>query len=203
MHTRTRVCAAVGVGMCLLAAGCQSSQRLPSEAERLVDELRRAGPFERQRIRQDLRALGPEAVAPLFYALNDPESKLADEAAHALSMFGEDAIDEFVVALNPSIFEILDPTRAPNDEGKAELRERAARALGRIGQAAIPPLIEALDRQDDAAEGAKLAFRYIGAPAVPALTAMASDEGRSDQAREAAREVLAELARAAAPADTE
>lgn len=130
----------------------------------------------------------PEAVPALIEVLNDEDTYVRSRAALALGAIGEPAQGRLIAdlstenrrvrwgaalalgkigganAVDALIGALLDPD--------GEVRQRAASALGDIGEPALPSLIEALRIHDaDLRQGVIAALGQIGKPAVASLIA--------------------------------
>ncbi len=115
---------------------------------------------------------------------------IQDSAARALAIIGPDAR-----AAVPALAQALRGT-------DRELRWDAGIALGRIGEAAMPELINALAAKDpNVRHAAANAFYYAGPaakPAVPALVQRLTDD--SEPVRTASAQSLSQIGAAAVPA---
>ena len=118
--------------------------------------------------------LGAPAVEPLLASLTSPRPRVRVLAAEALGRIGDPrAVDPLVACLkNPGPPEAAGPdgnaptknkTAVDRDEpgnGMADVRQKAAEALGRLGRPAVEPLIACLGGNDDAVS--KLAAETLG-----------------------------------------
>jgi HEAT repeat protein len=126
------------LGLLLLFGSSALGQdsRVP-DVERLIGSLKDANPSVRAQAARDLGALGSaaaRAVNDLAATLRDPNDEVRGEAAAALALIGPDAVAPLIRGLGAA--------------NPPEARELAAHALERIGpkaNAAVPPLIKALD----------------------------------------------------------
>ncbi len=184
-------------------------------AVRGVCEVLRAGPGEaRRQAFALLRAIGPAArkAEGMLSALLD-DDKFAvrlDAAATLAAVEGPDATDAIPVLLDGLRVDQLD------DAEQAAERDRAVEALGRIGEPAVKPLLDALD-DDFAGGGLKTMKGRINAEArvaaVKALGAMGppANTGRvlaalstlqridpSDAVRDAAKEARTRIRKSGA-----
>ncbi len=101
----------------------------------------------------------PSAIAHLIVGLGDPERRVRGTAARVLGDFGA-AAQPAIPALVELLYEQL------YFPGLHDVGSDAVKALGKIGPAAIPALVEALDRGMPRAPSA---LGAIGPAAVPAL----------------------------------
>jgi HEAT repeat protein len=102
----------------------------------LVSVYAEAGPGERSRVVDVLRAMGPDAVAALADAATTPQDPYSATAAALLGEFPEAGS----AAAEPLIAALADP--------RFEVRWEARRALRRLGDAAGDALVAGLDGQD-------------------------------------------------------
>jgi HEAT repeat protein len=126
--------------------------------------------------------LGAPAVEPLLASLKAPKPQVRALAAEALGRLGDArAVDPLVACLKepgaPETESLATgenapaenkknedtdepaPTAAP-DDGTAEVRQKAAEALGRLGRPAVEPLLACLDENDATVKG--LAAETLG-----------------------------------------
>jgi HEAT repeat protein len=153
---------------------------------RLVEMLKDADEFVRQRAADALGSIGPnaaEAVPALAGALEDPDAVVRSSAAAALGSIGPNAAG--------AVPALADALKDRNEE----VRQRAADALGSIGPnaaGAVPALADALkDRNEEVRQRAAGALGSIGpnaAEAVMALTDALKD--RSEDVRQRAANSL-------------
>lgn len=158
-----------------------------------------------------------EVTMPLVVAkLDDPAPAVRQQAAHVLSKIGGDGIAEHLDAVladaDPQVavkafraaaatgdVRVVAPLLARLGDGDQEQRDALAVALARVGDPAVPGLIEALSHAD---AGIRLhaadALGHVGSPAANAATdalALALDDVDPD-VRLAAISALGELDRA-------
>ncbi|WP_292365513.1 MULTISPECIES: HEAT repeat domain-containing protein [unclassified Methanoculleus] len=128
----------------------------------------------------------PAAIPALMGALNDGDAYVRSRAALALGAIGEAAREGLIASLSAgnervrwgaalalgsiggesAIKALIGALRDPD----GDVRQRAAGALGDIGEPALPSLIEALRTDDEALrQGAIAALGFVGRPAVGAL----------------------------------
>ena len=132
--------------------------------------MRRFNPFNASRDRlaavTGLSALGTNApVRPLINALRDPDQPVVAQAATALAGIGKAAVPDLIRALNDSdvhvrsmaCYALSMMSFAPAEAAPALIErltdsvigEQVLYALGRIGRAAIPSLMESLKHPDE------------------------------------------------------
>jgi hypothetical protein len=133
-----------------------------------LQTIQREKGVKRQQAIATLRAMGSPAIAQLVEALRHEDATIRSSAAFVLGSFGPEA-----AAAIPELVNTL------HDKNKF-VREDAAAALRRVGEAAIAPLTEALaDERVEVRRCAAFALAGIGSSAVeaiPALLAQLDDE---------------------------
>lgn len=129
-----------------------------------------------------------EAVPALMEALNDEDAYVRSRAALALGAIGEPARERLIASLSTGNGRVrwgvalglgkiggesaVDALIGALHDPDTEVRQRAASALGDIGEPALPSLIEALRRHDaDLRQGVVAALGQVGRPALPSLLA--------------------------------
>ena len=173
----------------------------------------------RYNVLQALRRLNtPEAIDAVIAALHDPDPNLRTAAAQALGeMKAESAVDALSRALedvNESVgqqamwalgeiggsaaVDAVASFLAPDKAG--DWRERAVRTLGRMGSAAVPPLLKALtDSSESVQADAMASLAEIGDPAaIEAVAAYLAPE-RVDNWNSLAIKALGEMGPQAIP----
>jgi HEAT repeat protein len=128
----------------------------------LMEALDDPDPWVRSRAASELRLRGDavkEAIPRLIEALSDPDVQVRWMAAWTLSEM-EPAPP---LSAMPAFLSLL---RNPES---AVAHESAATALGRMGPAAIPGLIESFGQNSSTGSRAARALAMIGAPAIPPL----------------------------------
>ncbi|MBX3745603.1 MAG: HEAT repeat domain-containing protein [Verrucomicrobiae bacterium] len=171
--------------------GVSGAQRTPAEyaadLESTDPRIRREAAYQLSRLGQDVR----EVVPQLIRALNDDEQQVWFGAITALTHLGAEAEP----ALEPLLQDLegWQPFRR-NRQGSQALY-RTAVALGAIGEAAVPSLVERLgDRRWHVRAGAAMALGFAGdsaRPGVPGLVVLLGDDRA--EVREAATETLARM----------
>lgn len=137
-----------------------------------------------------LGRIGGAAIPALIEALSHPTVLIASSAAQWLGRQGTAATDAV-----PLLSRLL----TSKDAGKVELRSAAVEALGSIGTAALPVLVQMLEHDSISVRAS--ATRAIGlmgaaaAPAVPPVAAMLHDVG----VRQTASRALVAIGPAAIP----
>ncbi|MGP0064127.1 MAG: HEAT repeat domain-containing protein [Isosphaeraceae bacterium] len=176
----------------------------------LIEAQRRLDHEERQRVAEALARMGPATVQPLVLALRDRDPKVRGGAARALELLGpgaKAAVPALIAALaDPEPPDDPESPRGPAFSGQTREGEPQPSgyfaALRAIGAAAVPPLLERIDRPDE--RDRALAFRALGflgcrgKAAIPRLLALLNDPNRR---LEAARALggIGPAARAAVP----
>jgi len=155
---------------------------------RLMALLKDQNPELRRTAAQSLgKIASPEAVPALFEALGDPDAGVRRNAAWALGVLSEDAIEEDLSPLALLLFD--------SDPG---VREAAATTLGLTGytQVGIELLLERLAEPDAPEDSKRLIAAVMGnmeaSPAVPALIRLLTD--RSAKVRRWTVAALGEIA---------
>lgn len=167
------------------------AQRTPSEyaadLESTDPRIRREAAYQLSRLGPDVR----EVVPQLIRALNDDEQQVWFGAVTALTHLGPEAEPALEALLRD--LEGWQPFRR-NRQGSQALY-RTAVALGAIGEAAVPSLVERLgDRRWHVRAGAAMALGYAGdagRPGIAGLVGLLGDDRA--EVREAATETLARM----------
>jgi HEAT repeat protein len=109
-----------------------------------------------------LSQIGAPAVEPLIASLKDPKAQVRERAAETLGRIGDArAVDPLIACLkNPgpdqaaaggqdiSNGDESDDQKKARAEEDAQVRQKAAEALGKLGSPAVAPLIACLDEKD-------------------------------------------------------
>ncbi|MBC8243827.1 MAG: HEAT repeat domain-containing protein [Verrucomicrobia bacterium] len=143
--------------------------------EELISELRQGDKVARREAARSLAQLGPKAkpaVPALVKALDDDQEQVFFWAATALANLGPDAQE--------AAPELIKRLRRSNRRYRDQVRLRVVTALTRIGPAAVPQLIDALDDESESIRsGAARVLGNIGPDAreaAPRLSAQLADE---------------------------
>ena len=168
----------------LAEMGPGAKAALPNLVEALADK----NPAVRLAVLEVFLAIGPDAVMVLGESLRDKNVEVRLTAIDALSKMGSDArfvMPELIIAIT---------------SGDARTKEAALKAFARIGDFAIPYLIEALEREKNAAKQKPLveALERMGPTAGPAL-AMALKKA-TPEVKKVAAEVVVKVAEQPKPA---
>ena len=154
------------LGSLLVAAG---------EVDRLISDLRRGDKVTRREAARSLALLGPAAkpaVSALVKGLDDDEEQVFFWSATALTNLGPDA--------HEATPELIKRLRRSGRRYRDQVRLRMVTALTRIGPAAIPQLIDALDNESQSIRsGAAKVLGNMGSTAheaAPRLFALLGDE---------------------------
>ena len=100
------------------------------------------------------RSADARAVRPLIAVLEDEDEKVRTRVVTALGELGGSRALSFLIATLTC-------------DASEDVRYAAADALGEFGSEAVPPLLEALDAEDEEARGwIALALETLGAPAI-------------------------------------
>lgn len=160
---------------------------------RLIRELEIEQDGRQRKAVEALKLIGEPAVVPLIDALQDREWHVRLGAARALVGIGDAAVEQLVLALRNSppvvrmgaaatLGKIGTPAAiAPLTDALLHDDPRVGRvavqALGRMGEAAVTPLLRVLREGNDAARrGAVAALVLIGGPAAGLLPGALADE---------------------------
>jgi HEAT repeat protein len=170
--------------------GCEKNWDKATVSE-LMEALEDPDPWVRSRAASELRHRGDglkEAIPRLIEALGDPDVQVRWMASWTLSEIEPTP----PLAAMPALLSIL------QDPESAAAHESAATALGRMGPAAIPGLIESFGQNARTSSRAARALAMIGAPAIPPLLEVLSHG--SDGEREDAAWAFAKMGAASKPA---
>ncbi len=139
----------------LAEMGENAKAALPTLMETLADK----NSAVRVKVIEALQAIGPHAVAVLGEALRDKNLDVRLGAINALSRIGPDARSAFP----DLVLGVMD--------GNVKVKEETGQALGRLGDYALPYLIEALEREKAPAKKQLLiaALERLGPEAAPSL----------------------------------
>jgi HEAT repeat protein len=147
----------------------------PRRLSELVNALRSEDSYERYAAVDALYWLGLDAapaIPQLIRALEDPDESVREGAANALREIGPEAAQAI-----PKLIERLGESEAPwfvTDAPTTDVGFAAASALGRMGRAAVGPLVRCLDHPSPVVRFlAAYALGKIGPDAEPAAVALA------------------------------
>jgi HEAT repeat protein len=136
-----------------------------------------------------------EALPALIKALDDQDKQVWSDAVTAIANIGIDAKDAV-----PALLEDMESQRGRRgrERDRRQALVRAAFALSRIGEPAIPALIAALSSNDNSLrQGAAKALAGMGPEAKSAIPALIANLGHSE--RDVRREVIDAFARIGEP----
>ncbi len=217
----------VAFGLCLGILSCGLEASVETDVDRLITALHDEDDAVRVTAMERLGRLGPKAVPAmptLQVLLREDSPAVRAYAARTLGRIGEaaqPAVPELIRAfgdlepavrrtaveavghIRPDAEAAVGPFVRLMEDSNPAVRLRALHTLAEYGEAAVPALLELLEK-DRAAYWACLVLNQIGpdaTDAVPALTERVSDE-RAEVRREAIL-ALAEIGEAAAPAADE
>ncbi len=173
------------------AAPAPASSTAPKKKQTVVELARQLSDSDkviRREAAHQLSLLGAEArgaLPELIKALDDSQQQVWLGAAVALARIGPDAKDAI-----PALLRGLN--RSAQREGR-QVWYRSSYALGRIGVAAVPALIDSLKSSEALVRaGAAQALGWVGTDAGPAIPLLASLLNDSDaQVRQLSSEALA------------
>ena len=119
--------------------------------------------------------------------LDDTDKQVWSFAISAIANIGPDAKEAI-----PALIEGFGNRKSRGrDRDRRQVQTRCAFALSRIGAAAIPPLIEALNSEENTVRaGAAKALAGMGADASPAIPALITNLKNEDDVRREAAEAL-------------
>jgi len=191
VSARVHLCAGVRIAWFFVAAqislGAESAVVLGEKLGSADREVRREAAYQ-------LSNLGPaakEAVPALIKALDDQDKQVWSEVVSAIANIGVDAKDAI-----PRLLEDMESRRGRGgrERERRQALVRAAFALSRIGEPAIPALIGALSSEDNALrQGAAKALGGMGENAKPAIPALNANLAHAE--RDVRREVIDAFAR--------
>ncbi len=186
-------------GALLLSAVAEESAPSP---QKLAQQLGASEVGTRRDAAYQLQRLGPAAkpaLPALIKALDDDDKQVWSSAVTAIAALGPaatDAIPKLIGALDTSAL------RGRRQRDGRQLVMRSAYALSRMGPAVIPPLVEALGKEDAGLRiGAAHALGPMGAEARAAIPLLVTNlaDGR-DPVREESALALSQIGPAAGPA---
>lgn len=126
----------------------------------------------------NLGAEGTDLVPKIVKAIDDEDRQVGENALAALANLGPAAKDAI-----PALIDCLDSrkVRGARNQGRQQSLYRAAYALSRIGAAAIPACIKALESDDTPQrQGAAIALGKMGSIAATAIPSLIVNLGHQD-----------------------
>jgi HEAT repeat protein len=193
---------ALAVGIVASWGGAAWAEDAPPSPEKLAQQLSAAEIPARREAAYQLNRLGPAAkpaLTALIKALDDPDKQVWSSAIAAIAALGPEAKDAI-----PALIAALDTSgqRGRRQRDGRQMLMRTAFALSRIGPASIPPLVEALQKDDLGLRiGAARALGPFGAEARAAIPLLINNlaDGR-DPVREETALALGAIGPEAGPA---